>query len=223
METLHDIWTDLGARLRRFVGSRVGDPHAADDITQDVLLKVQTQLDTLPAEDKLSAWVFAIARNAIVDYYRSRAVRHHADIENVDAAAESDEGGDAGPQQQLARCLARMVEHLPEPYREAMKLADVEGLSQQEVAARAGVSLSGAKSRVQRARQQLREMILDCCNVERDGRGGVVDMERTERSARYCGDGDGGSRCSEYFFASFAPPARLERRRPRWSRLVILR
>ena len=197
METMHDIWAELGGRLRTFVAGRVNDAHAADDITQDVLLKVQAQLHTLPAEDKAPAWVFAVARNAIVDYYRSRAVRSHANIEDVEAAAAPDEGGDAGPRQQVARCLARMAEQLPEPYREAMKLADVEGLTQQEVAARVGVSLSGAKSRVQRARQQLREMILDCCNVERDGRGGVVDMEPTERSARYCGDDNGRGACGD--------------------------
>ena len=86
----------------------------------------------------------------------------------------------------------RMVERLPEPYREAMKLADFEGLSQQEVADRTGVSLSGAKSRVQRARRQLREMILDCCHVERDVRGNVVDYETTERTPRYCCGGDDG-------------------------------
>jgi RNA polymerase sigma-70 factor (ECF subfamily) len=76
-----------------------------------------------------------------------------------------------------------------------MKLADIEALSQQEVADRTGISLSGAKSRVQRARQQLREMILDCCKVERDARGNVVDCETTERSSRYCGDEDGKPQC----------------------------
>ena len=72
MQTLQDIWSEFGTRLRRFIGGRVNDPHAADDLTQDLLLKVQTQLDKLPEEDKLPAWVFAVARNAIVDYYRAR-------------------------------------------------------------------------------------------------------------------------------------------------------
>lgn len=88
-----------------------------------------------------------------------------------------------------------MVELLPKPYREAMRLADFEGLSQQEIADRMGISLSGAKSRVQRARQQLREMILDCCHVERDRRGNVVDYARTDQSSRYCGDRDGKPQC----------------------------
>jgi RNA polymerase sigma-70 factor (ECF subfamily) len=198
METLQGIWTDLGNRIRRFVGNRVSDTHAADDITQDVLLKVQSQLDALPPENKLPAWVYAVARNAVIDYYRARAVREHADVADVEPVADADAG--AAEQREVVReltpCLVRMVEQLPEPYREAMKLADFEGLSQQEIADRAGISLSGAKSRVQRARQQLREMILDCCQIERDGRGNVMDYETTERSSRYCGDDqDGKPKC----------------------------
>ena len=194
METLQDIWTELGTRLRAFVGSRVNDQHAADDIVQDVLVKVRTQLDALPAEEKLPAWVFVVARNAVTDYYRARAVREHADIADVDPAAD-EEVARHDAIAALTPCLVRMVEQLPEPYREAMKLADVEGLSQQEVADRAGISLSGAKSRVQRARQQLREMILDCCNVDRDCRGNIVDYQTTDRSSRYCGDDDGTPQC----------------------------
>ena len=192
MEALHDILTDLGTRLRRFIGSRVNDPHAADDITQDVLLKMQTQLGTMPPEDKLPAWVFTIARNAVIDYYRARAVRDHADIGDVDPPAGMTEAETNVAVRELTPCLVRMAEQLPEPYREAMKLVDFGGLSQQELADRVGISLSGAKSRVQRARQMLREMVLDCCRVERDGRGNVTDYETTERSSHYCGLNDEG-------------------------------
>jgi RNA polymerase sigma-70 factor (ECF subfamily) len=80
-----------------------------------------------------------------------------------------------------------MVERLPQPYREAVELAEFEGLTQRALADRLGISLSGAKSRVQRAREQLRTMLLDCCRIETDARGGVVDCQRTERSDGYCG------------------------------------
>ena len=195
METLQDVWRDLGVRLRRFVGSRVNDPHAADDITQDVILKVQAQLDALPPEDKLPAWVFAVARNAVIDHYRARAVRDHADVADVEPAGDDDDAGRQEVVRELTTCLLRMIRQLPEPYREAMKMADFDGLSQQEIADRAGISLSGAKSRVQRARQQLREMILDCCTLEQDARGNVVDYDRTDRSSRYCGGDDDERRC----------------------------
>src|SRR5687767_13848712 len=124
MQTLKEIWTELGERVRNFVDRRISDPHAAEDITQDVMLKVQSQLDALPPEDKLPAWVLSIARNTVVDYYRARAVRQHSDVADVEVAAATDEAG--GTMQQLASCLSRMLEYLPEPYREAMRLADLE-------------------------------------------------------------------------------------------------
>ena len=195
METLQDIWAELGTCVRRFVSRRVSDEHVAEDITQDVMLRFQTQVDAMPPEDKLPAWVFAIARNAVIDHYRARAVRDHADIAEVESVAEDTGVEEQAAARELTPCLLRMVEQLPEPYREAVKLADFEGLSQQEVADRAGISLSGAKSRVQRARQQLRDMLLDCCKVERDGRGNVMDFETTERSSRYCGGEDGKPQC----------------------------
>jgi len=65
METLADIWIELGSRVRGFVGKRVNDPHAADDITQDVMLKLQTQLDALPPEDKLPAASISTMRRRV--------------------------------------------------------------------------------------------------------------------------------------------------------------
>ena len=195
MDTMLDIWNALRERVRRFVGSRVRDPATADDITQDVMLKVQAQRHTLRAGEKLPAWVFATARNAIIDHYRTKAVREHADVQDHDAEADND-AHMQNAVRDLTLCLTRMIEQLPEPYRQAMRLADLEGSSQQEVADQAGISLSGAKSRVQRARQMMREMLDDCCRIERDCRGNVMDFDRTERSSRYCGtDSDDPPKC----------------------------
>ena len=193
-QTLHHLWTELGRRLRAYVGKRVNDPHAADDITQDVMLKVQSQLDALPPGDKLAPWVFRIARNAVIDHYRAQSMR--APAEPADAAQLQDDAAEERDSlRELTPCLLRMVRQLPEPYREAMRLADFEGVDQNDIALKMGISLSGAKSRVQRARRQLREMIHDCCRIERDARGNVMDFERTERSGRYCGNADGEPQC----------------------------
>lgn len=195
-ETMPDIWKELNAKVRGFVGKRVGDPSAADDITQDVMLKVQTHVGSLPPENKLPAWLFAVARNAVIDHYRSRAVRaDHAAVADVEQFGDETEVDRREAIERLTPCLIRMIELVPEPYREALKLIDFEGLGQQELADRAGISLSGAKSRVQRGRLQLKEMIEDCCMVERDARGNVMEFETTEKSARYCGEERGKPRC----------------------------
>jgi RNA polymerase sigma-70 factor (ECF subfamily) len=80
-----------------------------------------------------------------------------------------------------------MIERLPQPYREALELTEYDGLTQQALAERLGISVSGAKSRVQRGREKLKGMLLDCCRVEHRTGGGITDVERTERSDAYCG------------------------------------
>jgi RNA polymerase sigma-70 factor, ECF subfamily len=76
---------------------------------------------------------------------------------------------------ELAQCLRPFIDSLPDHYREAVELSELRGLSQRETADRLGLSLSGAKSRVQRARQRLEELVLACCQVEFDSRGEIMD------------------------------------------------
>jgi RNA polymerase sigma-70 factor, ECF subfamily len=177
---------DLPAAVRRFVGRRVRDAHAADDITQDVLLKMHARLQSDAEVEHLPGWVFTVARNAVIDYCRARAAQGHTDVDTIDLPADENDRADA--LRDLAPCLRRMAERLPEPYRQALMLVDFDGLGQQDLADRAGISLSGAKSRVQRARRMLRESILDCCRVEQDAAGRAMDFQTTPRSAHYCGD-----------------------------------
>jgi len=188
-------WAAFHDLVRRFVGKRVDDTHAADDITQDVMLKVAARVGSLPAAEKLPAWMFEIARNAIIDHYRARAVRVHADVATAEPPAQPD---DPEVHEQLAggllTCLRAMIERLPEPQRTALQQADLLGMSQQEIADRAGTSLSGAKSRVQRARQQLRRKFLECCHLETDRRGQIIDYRPTEAACRSCA-GDGRETC----------------------------
>ncbi len=164
------IWQAYRAELFGFVLKRVRDEMLAEDIVHDVLLKAHAHRQDLKDPGKLRPWLYRITRNALVDHYRSRRP-----MEPVpeDLVHESD-GGDHRAEQELARCLVPLLDELPERYRHALTLAEIEGRTQREIAAEEGLSLSGAKSRVQRARRMLREMLLQCCQVEIDKRGGVV-------------------------------------------------
>lgn len=86
------------------------------------------------------------------------------------------EAADRAAEQQIAAFVAGLVDGLPEHYRQAVRLSEIEGHAQREVADRLGLSLSGAKSRVQRGRAILRERLLECCHVELDRRGHVIDF-----------------------------------------------
>jgi RNA polymerase sigma-70 factor (ECF subfamily) len=168
-----EVWQSYRAELVRFVARRVNDATLADDIVHDVFVKALSQIGKLEDSARLRAWLFGITRNAIADHYRARRPTEQPGGQL---------GGD-GPEdtreaeQELARCLTPLLGALPPQYRRALTLAEVDGLTQQEIASREGLSLSGAKSRVQRARRMLRHELLACCRVELDRRGSVVDYE----------------------------------------------
>jgi RNA polymerase sigma-70 factor (ECF subfamily) len=166
-------WRAYREQLVRFVGRRVQDSAAAEDIVHDVLVRAYEKRGTLRSGQKFEPWLYQIARNAVIDHYRARKPTEELP---ADLAAAEGERSDAA-RRELAECLNPLVDALPGPYRDAVRLSELHGLTQQETARRLGLSLSGAKSRVQRARRKLEEMLLACCRVELDGRGAIVDYE----------------------------------------------
>jgi RNA polymerase sigma-70 factor, ECF subfamily len=166
-------WLSYRAELVRFVTGRVGDEALADDIVHDVLLKALSQLESLADPTKLRAWLYRITRNTIVDYYRAR---RPSEPLPEDLQADSPQAARRA-EQELAPCLIPLLGTLPAVYRNALTLAEIDGLPQREIARREGLSLSGAKTRVQRARRMVRDAILDCCRVELDRRGSVAGYE----------------------------------------------
>jgi RNA polymerase sigma-70 factor (ECF subfamily) len=181
-----ELFTGLHERLRGFVGRRIGDPDAADDVAQEVLLRLHRNLGDLRIEDRLDAFAYRIARNAIIDHYRSRASAKETPAAPDDLNARIDAGGDtdedldeAQGRQQLARCLEPLVRRLAEPYRQALTLTDLGNLSQVEAAHVAGLSVPGMKTRVQRARAQVHELLTDCCDVALDHDRHIAEVQRT--------------------------------------------
>ena len=168
-------WNELESRIRPYVARRVASAADVDDIVQEIFVRIHKKIDTLDDAERIDAWIFQIARNALIDWERVRATRNDARQLGTDAIETlATPEPDAAPSA-LVGCVTPMIATLPEPYREAIRLTEIEGLTQADAAERAGISLSGMKSRVQRGRERLKQMILDCCHVELDARGGVVD------------------------------------------------
>jgi RNA polymerase sigma-70 factor (ECF subfamily) len=170
-----DVWREMHAPLLRFIGRRVNDPRDAEDVLQDVMVRIQRHAGEMDKFDHLSAWVHQVTRSAIIDFHRRRAARPEQPAgRGVELGEpEPEEPPDAGPSE-LTACLTPLMQRLPDKYREALELTDFEGLSQVAAAERLGLSTSGMKARVQRARTQLRDLLLACCEVELDRRGGVA-------------------------------------------------
>ena len=184
-ETTDRLWRQMHERLLAYITRRVDTPHDAEDILQDVFVRIHTHLQDLTDGNGVTAWVFRIARNAITDYYRRRASAARAmeglAMDAVELEQTADEGDiEAKAQAEFAHCVEPLMSELPDRYRQALVLTELEGMSQADAAERLGLSVSGMKSRVQRGRSKFKDVLLDCCSVELDRRGGLVDYERRE-------------------------------------------
>ena len=168
--TTERVWEEFNTGLKHFILKRVPDEPSAEDILQDVFLKIHTHIDSLRQEEKLQSWIYQIARNAITDYYRTH--RHTPDLPETPYVPE-DPFDDVVSD--LLPYVKELVDSLPPDYRVALILTEYEGLTQRELAERLGISVSGAKSRVQRAREKVKIMLLSCCHFQFDRLGRIID------------------------------------------------
>lgn len=176
------LWHSLAAQLRSFIIGRVGNPTAAEDVLQEVFLKLHEKLPSLRDTDCIEAWVWRITRNALADH-----LRHARPTEELsdDLRAQEREPDSLDLRPALRQFLAGLQ---PED-REALKLTDFDGLKQAELATRLSLSLSGAKSRVQRARARLRTEFEACCRLDFDQRGRVIECEARQPAKGACACG----------------------------------
>lgn len=162
-------WQDVAARLRPFIARRVS-PAEIDDVMQDVFLRMQRGLPGLRDEERFTSWLFQIARSSVAEHMRVRRKHPLAEQEWFEEAAPVEED-DRDAARTLAGCVSMFVAQLASPYREAITLVELEGLTAREAAEMPGISVSGMKSRVQRGREQLRALFEACCEIAIDARG----------------------------------------------------
>lgn len=172
MPSTEAVWSRFSSDLWKFIRKRVADDHTADDLLQDAFVRIHQSLDTVANTESLPAWVYKLARNVIHDHYR-RASGDSAALPEI-ASEGLEQDCLCGKTEGL---MDEMIRQLPEDYRMAIQLSEIEGLPQQEVASRLGLSLSGAKSRIQRGRKLLKEVLEACCAFDLDRRGNVIDYE----------------------------------------------
>lgn len=177
------LWKELSSNLKTFILKKVGNEHDAEDILQDVFLKIFTNLDHLKDDNKIYAWIYQITRNTINDYYRMRRIRAEISDLPEEGVTSNDEDEIIN---ELVLCLKNMIESLPDKYKQAIILTELGGLTQKELARKLGISISGAKSRVQRGRIMLKEKFFECCKFQFDRYGNIVEYQHKENSYKYC-------------------------------------
>jgi RNA polymerase sigma-70 factor (ECF subfamily) len=174
------MWRELDKKLRPFVSRRVPE-RDIDDVLQEIFLRISRGIGTLNDEERFGPWVHTLARHAIADHLRSAgrsplATDDTPRFESSPAESNASESPENDAASELATYLVPFVAALPSPYREALTLVELQGMSQREAAEMLGLSHSGMKSRVQRGRAMLRRSFEDCCTIALDARGHITEF-----------------------------------------------
>ena len=195
LEATTALWHQFRSGLQRFLQARLPTPSDADDVLQEVFLRIHTGLEHLQDTTRVQAWIYGIARRAVADFYRARRPATPAIPDDATTAALlpedplADYDGDHDVHEEVLSWLLPTIETLPPRYAVPLRMADVEGRKQHEVAAALGLTVSGAKSRIQRGRALLREALLQCCVIEFGADGRAAAFQRRPPSPAACEDG----------------------------------
>lgn len=181
---INQVLEEMTIPLKGFIRKRVANEQDVEEITQNVLLKIFNGVNTLKNNNRINAWIYQITRNAIIDYYR----KSNKPVEFVELYEELAEEPyeDQNSNKEIAGCLKAMIENLPDKYKQAILLTEYKHLTYKELGELLGLSISGAKSRVQRARKILKETLASCCSLEFDSMGNIIDYRHNTSECKYC-------------------------------------
>ena len=140
---------------------------------QRFFFKIQTKVHQLKHTSKLTSWAYQITRNTILDHFRSINPKN-IPIEDLDVPETEIEDFNYA---NLSTCITQKIQKLSDKHKEAIILTSFQNYSQKELSAHLQLSYSGTKSRVQKAKEILKENILDCPNVTSDKGGNLLDFE----------------------------------------------
>jgi len=177
--TTQQVWTKYANDLKRFIFSKVKEEAVAEDILQDTFIKIHTKLDTLKDITKLKSWIFSIARNSILDYFKSsNKTFEFANFESETVLIEEEHTE--------KDCLRGILQNLPKKYRDPLFLSDIKGLKQAEVAIQLKQTLPTTKSQIQRARKLIAQGFMDCCGYVLNDEGKLVGEVQDKEDCKVC-------------------------------------
>jgi len=178
-----DISQQFYNNLKKFIQTKIKNPEDVNDILQDSLYKAQKNIHLLKQNTKFNSWLYQIVRNSIIDFYRKQKINFSIDELNIQ---DADEDIDENDNNELTKCLKPLIKKLPEKYRSALELTELNEMSQTELSNHLSLTKSGTKSRVQRAKKKLHDVILECCSIDTDTYGNIIDYKCKKQPQNSC-------------------------------------
>lgn len=164
----NDVWNEFSGQIRGYLLKKVKVQDDADDLLQEIFIKIHSSLEQLQDEKKIAPWIHQIVRNSLTDYYRKKRLETSEFDEEHTASGNIEQDEDIYSAC-VSGCLKVFIDRLPEKYKEPLVLSEIKGLKQKDIAESMNLSYSGLKSRVQRGREMIKNMFVDCACISKDG------------------------------------------------------
>jgi RNA polymerase sigma-70 factor (ECF subfamily) len=170
------IYTEFHRSLLGYVRSKIRSKEDAEDILQNVFAKISANADSLSEKEKIQNWLFTVTKNAVIDYYRTNAKKKNVELsESISEQLLEEESSDST--KGLDNCVSTMIAFLPEEYRAIIEDAEIHSISQKELAEKYNMAYSSMRSRVQRGRERLKQLFYNCCHIQTDSHGNVLQAQ----------------------------------------------
>ncbi|WP_261840857.1 RNA polymerase sigma factor SigZ [Aliamphritea ceti] len=180
--TIDALWSEYQADIKAYLHSKVSNPDDVEELLQEISLRAFLNLNTLKSEEKTKAWLFKIAGNMVIDFYRKNSNKrlnpHPEDLWYLDQSEDVEHV--------FSRCVAPLIRDLPDDMAALLTAIDIKGHSQKEYAADIGISYSTLKSRVQKARKMLYAVFNEYCDISVDRRGNILDFNVNPEKYERC-------------------------------------
>jgi RNA polymerase sigma-70 factor, ECF subfamily len=184
---LAEVYTKFRKSLYSYIYSKINNREDAEDILQNVFLKITTHLEQLSEKEKIQNWLYRITRNAVIDYYRTKGNKKKklelTERFPIDLEEEEYSDNTKG----MDRCVRGFIDQLPDEYRSIIMDSEINGIPQKELSTKYELQYVTLRSRVQRGRERLYKMFNNCCNIQADKRGNILDASSKSGCEDSCG------------------------------------
>lgn len=168
------LWDEFNEKLLNYIKSHVANIHDAEDILQNVFIKIFKNVDKLEDKSAIKTWIYRITKNTIIDYYKKKKdvsvspeTLHFLEDEVIDVDNMNDD---------ISKCMSSMIFELPDKYQEVYELYEKKDMKHKEIAEELDISVSASKVRLKRAKEMFKVKLLNCCDFEVDKYGNVIDF-----------------------------------------------
>lgn len=173
MCTFETTWHTFNDKLLAYIKTRIDNTYDAEDILQDVFLKVYSNIDQLNDQAAIKSWLYKITNHTIIDFYKKKKDVSIAPERLLEIAVEDDLVDNMN--EDISACIRHMMFQLPEKYQSVYDLYERKELKHKEIAETLDISVSNSKVRLKRAKDLFKQKLVKCCDFEVDKYGNIID------------------------------------------------